>query len=911
MVLIGRASERQALERLISGARIGQSGVLVITGEPGVGKTALLDYAVDAATGMGLLRAVGSESEREVPFGGLLQLLRPALGLLDQIPEPQADALAAALALRPGRAGDRFAIGAGTLSLMCRYAEERPLAIVIDDLPDLDRPSAQAVAFAAHRLMADPIVLFATARSGEVTTLEADLPQLHLTGIDAAASGELLSAHSGENVPSELVLRLHHATSGNPLALIELADDLENLERRSPETPFPVSAALARSFSKRVGDLSVEARSTLLVAATAGADLRTVSRACLALGLDPATLAEAERALLTRVVDDRIEFRHPLIRLSVYSDAPPDLRRSVHRAVADALPPEQSDRRAWHLAESVLGPDADVAERLEKAAYAARDRSAHAVASAAYERAARLSPDDDQRLARFVSAAESAWLAGSGSRATALLDEVDTAGMPFGSRFLPEVRLRALELRGAIATRTGSLIDARDILLSAALEAPTADAEVRLLADAIYACFYLGDAPSALAMARQIESLEGAVTTARARAVGATAAGVGRILANEGGPDQLRGAVEMLVSTSDPHEDERRVPWLMIGPLFLRDAESGDETRRRIDGLRQEAAVGVLPFMLFNVARDEAATDRWPRAEATYAEGIRLARETGQTTDLAMSQAGLAWLLARQGRQDECRALIAEAMELSMARDVRLARIWLLFAMGDLELACGNPAGAVPHFEGLVALLGELGFSDPDLSPAADLVEALVHVGRADEARQVASGFMPVALAKARPWAVARAHRAIGLAGPDADLDAHFGAALTEHAQTLDGYETARTELAYGERLRRARRRSDARPHLRSALAIFEGLRAVTWADRAAAELEATGETARRSAEPNTSTLTPQELQISLLLAEGKTTREVAAALFLSPKTVEYHLRKVYTKLGIRSRTELVAALPR
>lgn len=909
-VLIGRQSERQALERLISAARIGQSGVLLITGEPGVGKTALLEDAVGKATGMGVLRAVGSESEREVPFGGLLQLLRPALDLLDQLPTPQADALAVALAMRPGTAGDRFAVGAATLSLICRYAEERPVAIVIDDLHLLDRPSAEAVAFAAHRLMADPIVLLATARSSELTDVEADLRQLSLTGISTAEAGELVSAHSSGNVSPALILRLHKATAGNPLALIELAGDIDRLERASPEMPFPVSEALARAYSERVGGLSEAAGAALVVVAAAGGDLRIVGRACDALRLDQEGLAEAEAAGLLRVVDDRVKFRHPLIRSAVYGDAAPELRRRVHRAVAESLPPEDVDRRAWHLAESVLGVDRTVADLLAQAAARARSRSAHAVASAAFERASSLSPDQGDRVGRCVAAADCAWLAGAGSRASALLDRADDlAGWPAADG-LPELRLRALELRGAIAVRTGSLVEARDILRAAAGEAATADATVLLLADAINACYYLGDATSALAVAQEIEGMQGEISTVLARSLGATAIGVARILANAGGVDQLRAAIRLLVPSNDLRDDERRFPWLMVGPLFLRDSVSGAELRKAVDDVRRRAAVGVLPFMLFHVARDEATTDRWTRAEATYTEAIRLARETGQSTDLAMSLAGLAWLLAPQGRAEECRAAIVEGMRICLARDIHLGRIWLLFAMGELEVAAGNPIGAAAHFEELDDLLRELGIDDPDLSPAPDLVGALIRTGRTDQATRVAHAYQSRALKKGRPWACARAERAIGLVSPDSDIDVHFAAALEFHAQTLDGYEAARTRLAYGERLRRARRRLDARPHLRSALATFEKLRATRWAELSAAELEATGESVPRREPSDVAVLTPQELQISLLLAEGRTTREVAAALFLSPKTVEYHLRKVYTKLGIRSRAELAAALP-
>jgi DNA-binding CsgD family transcriptional regulator len=895
-MLVGRESERRAIERLVAGARIGQSGVLVITGEPGVGKTALLDDAASFAAGMGLLRAAGSEPEREIPFGALHQLLRPALDQIDEIPPPQAQALSAALALGPGATGDRFAIGAATLSLLCRFAEDRPVAILLDDLQWFDRPSVDALTFAARRLMADPIVLLATSRTAE----PAELPQLPLSGIDLAAAGELVASHGPATVSAELVARLHRATAGNPLALIELAGAADR--PASPEVPLPVPATLVNAFAARARSLGEAGRSALTVVAVAGHDLRVVARACPRLGIDVDALAEAEAAGLIRIADGRVEFRHPLVRAAVYGDLTPELRRSIHGAVADSLGPHDADRRAWHLAEATLGPDARVAELLAQAATRAHDRSAHDVAAAALERAARLSPDVDRHTTLSVAAAESAWLAGSGPRAAALLDEI-------GVLTAPDDQLRALELRGAIAARTGSLTEARDIFRAAAKLSPDANARVMPLTDAVNASFYLGDATAALELAVEIEAQLAQTTTPRARGLGLVAAGTARILANRGGPALIREGVELLGAADPLRDDQRRVPWLLVALLFLRDSDTGDELRRIISEVRASAAVGALPYLLFHVARDEATTNQWVRAEATYDEALRLARETGQNTELAMCLAGLAWLQARLGRADHCRALVAEALPICRARDIHGGRIWSLFALGELELGLGDPRAALTHLEELATLLTTLELSDPDMSPAPELADAMARLGKRDDAWQIAQHYRSAATAKGQPWALARAERTIGILSPDTDIDTHFEAALGFHAHTLDGFETARTQLAYGARLRRARRRVEARPQLRAALTMFERLRATPWADLAAIELEATGEAIRRDTSTGVQTLTPQELQVSLLLAEGKTTREVAAGLFLSPKTVEYHLRKVYTKLGIRSRTELAAQL--
>ncbi|MFD4669755.1 AAA family ATPase [Lentzea sp. NPDC058450] len=876
---MGRDSERHRIERLVASARIGRGGALALTGEPGVGKTTLLRFAASCATGMTVVRAAGSVPEREIPFGGLHQVLRPALDRLTEIPAPQAQALSVALALSSGPAIDRFAVGAATLSLLCRFAEDRPLAVLLDDLHLVDRASVDALAFAARRVAADPIVLLATTRAPDPP-----LPTLALTGLDLATARDLVTSRSGPVSP-EHIARLHRATAGNPLALIELAGRRVDT---SPEAPLPVSAALAHEFAAQARSLGPAGQAAVLVAAVAGADLRVVAGV---LGAEVDALAEAESAGLVTIADGRVEFRHPLIRAAVYGDADPQRRRSIHRAVA-AVVGEGSDRHAWHLAEAVVGPDAEVAGLLVQAAVRAHDRSAHDVASAAYERAARLSPDLDRHAALCVSAAESAWLAGETRRSVALLDQAGPGS--------------AVELRAAIAARTGSLTEARDLCRVAAAAAGTPDAAVVLLADAVNACFYLGDTATGVALAHDIEARLALVTTPRAAGLGQMAAGVARILANLGGADQIRAAVELLTSSGLLREDRSRLSWLMIGPMFLRDADSGTELRRTVANARTEAAVGTLPALLFHVARDEATTDQWARAEATYDEATHLARETGQETDLAMCLAGRAWLQARLGNENRCRDLVAEALPLCRSRDIHIGRVWSLFALGELELGRGDPAKALVHLEELAGLLAELKLTDPDLSPAPELTDALVRLHRRDEAVPIAERFRDEAAAKGQPWSMARAERTSGVLGED--FETHFEASLRYHERTLDEFETARTHLAYGARLRRARRRADARPHLHAALETFERLRAARWADLAAVELGATGETIKRRDEEET--LTPQELQVSLLLAEGKTTREVAAALFLSPKTIEYHLRKVYTKLGIRSRAELADRLP-
>jgi DNA-binding CsgD family transcriptional regulator len=433
---------------------------------------------------------------------------------------------------------------------------------------------------------------------------------------------------------------------------------------------------------------------------------------------------------------------------------------------------------------------------------------------------------------------------------------------------------------------------------------------VLLFADAILACFFLADTAGVLDAAAAIDRLTGRTVTERARLVGALAGGVAEVLAGRGGPDRIRAAVRQVAPAAPVADDPRVVPWLVVGPLFLRESGTGrDLVRTVVDSLRRRGVLGGLPFLLFCIGRDHATTNRWDLGASTYAEGIHLAREAGHTADLAGCLAGLAWLEARQGREPECRAHAEEAAALCRPRHIALFQCWSLFALGELELALGRPDAAIDQFGRLEDLLAELGLADVDLSPAPELVDALVRVGRDSEAQQAADRYASRAAAKGQPWALARAARALALTSPDADIDRHFGAALEHHARTLDSFELARTQLCHGSRLRRARRRTEARPPLRAALATMEALGAVPWADQAAGELRATGETAQRRDAAAADRLTPQELQVARMLAGGRTTREAAAALFLSPKTVEYHLRHVYVKLGIRSRAELTGAL--
>ena len=903
-MLLGREQERHAIGVALAQAQDGVSATLALVGEPGIGKTALLDHAADQAAGMHVLRARGIESEAQIPFASLLELVRPALGMLDRIPEPHAAVLEGAFALRPGIAQERFAVGAATLSLLAVYAEQAPVAVLVDDAHWLDGSSAQALLFAFRRLVADPIAVLLAVREGELSLLDgADLPAIRVGGLTRDQAATLLPALSADTAG-----RLHDATAGNPLALLELSSDIEDLVLAPAGAPLLISANISSAFLRRAEKLDDGARRALALAATSDhGDLSVLARAATALGIDLSSLTAAESAGLITLRGGAVEFRHPLARSAIYAGAPADQRRDAHRALAGALPDRDVDRRAWHLATAAVGPDDAASAALEQAGARGFDRSAYATAAAAFERAARLAVDPERRSSLLLRAADAGWHAGLADLAGTLLEEAR------GSTGDAVKLLDIDHLAGRIAVRRGPVMLGYEIL-SAAAERATPELAVAMLCEAASACFYAGNPAEMLVATERARAALPDNASTRDRFLTATSLGMARILGGDGaaGADAMHEAVALAETSAELRDDLLLLPWLPLGPLFLRESDAGRSLlEHALTTARAHAALGVLPFVLNLLARDEAATDRWAIAEATYREAIALARETGQQTDLAIGLSGLASLLARRGRETECRLCAAEALHRCRELGAHLNEVWATAALGELELGLGDAGAAAVQFEHQRALLHELGITDVDLSPAAELVDAYLRLGRADEAGRVTRRFAADAVAKGQPWSRARALRCEGLIAEGAEIEDCFERAMEQHAQTLDAFETALTRLAYGERLRRARNRVRAREQLRAALDTFERLDARPWADRARAELAATGETLRRRDPSTIDELTPQELQIALHLAGGKTTRETAAAVFLSPKTVEYHLRHVYQKLDIHSREELAQALAR
>jgi DNA-binding CsgD family transcriptional regulator len=601
--------------------------------------------------------------------------------------------------------------------------------------------------------------------------------------------------------------------------------------------------------------------------------------------------------------DGRLEFCHPLARSAIYGGAEVDRRRAVHRALADALPDSDADRRAWHLALAALGPDEAASSALAQAASRARERSAYEVASSAFERAALLAAHGERRADLLFGAADTAWLGGQPERALTLLDETERAD---GSTPLAH---RVARLRGEIVLRRGPLHEGRLALVAAAERAAgeRPDDAVAMLAEAALGAFYEADAAAVRACGERAAELAAGRTDERTRFLAQLTEGMALILGGEGerGAAAIRAGMATIERLGEL-ADARLLVWAALGPLWLREAETGRELVDRASAAaRAESAVGVLPHLLGYVSLAHVASDRWAEAQAGFDEAVRLARETGQRVVLAAALARLAWLEARLGREASCRAHVAEALAVSRELDVALCEIWSLLALGELELVLGNAVEAVAALEEGRASVARCGVDDVDLQPAPELVELQLRLGRPGAAAALAEEYAVAAAVKGQPWALARAARTRGLVSHDDAFAACFDEALDFHDRTPDVFERARTLLAYGERLRRAGRRSEARERLRAALEVFEELGAAAWAERVRTELAATGETARRRESASLDELTPQELQISLLLAEGKTTREAAAALFLSPKTIEYHLRNAYRKLAIHSRDEL------
>ena len=909
-MLLGRERELFAIDQSLAAARLGRSGRLVIRGDPGIGKTALLEYAAEQAGSMRLLSARGVEFEADVPFAGLSELLQPALDRLDRLPPFHAVALRSSLGLGPRTEPDRLIIGAAALGLISAYADEAPLLITIDDAQWLDRASSEAIGFVARRLVADPVAVVIAVREGEESPLlAAGLPELKLAGLDAQSAATLLSRAGSTAVSADVARKLVEATGGNPLALLELGPEANRMPI-APHDNLPVATSVERAYLRRAAGLSEGARRVLLLIATSGTlEAGQIRRAATSMGLNPEAVEEAEAAaLLVAQRGGHIEFVHPLARASIYHSASPVDRRAAHRALAEVMTAsDDPDRRAWHLAGAAAGWDGAAAGALEAAARRARESSGYAAAARAWAESARLTEDGVLRSERLYQAADNAWLGGRADDAEESLR---------AARSLADAGLRAAidTLSGHIAMRRGAVAEGYRTLVAAAEAIEPGDRlkAIRILADAAISTFGAGNPNEMLPAAQRALELLRPDDPPETGIFAHVAYGALAIIAGSGddGPRHLHMTVPLFERLPDDGTDPLILLCAGVTGLFLREAEAGrDLLDHALVQARDRAPTAALPVVLFFLARDAFATNRWPLARALYEDAMRVARETAQLTWLAGQVSGLAWLNALEGRAEECRSAAAEGLQLSETFGMGLYKAWTMIALGLVELGLGHAEQALRHLTECSDFLQQTSINDPDLSPAPDAVEALIRLGRESEARLVAEGYAAAAEAKRQPFALARATRALAMLADDQHFAGLFEVALRHHESTLDSFERARTQLHYGERLRRTRKRVEARKQLRAAQRAFDELGAVPWSERAGSELEASGETARIRDDRFRRQLTPQELQVALTLAEGTTTREAAARLYLSPKTVEYHLRHVYDKLEIRSRDELRAAL--
>jgi tetratricopeptide (TPR) repeat protein len=869
-VLYGRTVEQSVIDDLLAGASVGRSGVLVIRGDPGIGKTALLDYAARRAdvaagpegAGMRVIRVRGVESEAELPFAGLHLLLRPALDHLPALPQTQQDALGAALGLRRAGPYDRFLVGVAVLSLLAELAEDRPLVCLVDDAHWLDRASASALEFAARRLDAEGIAIIFAARDQHAEFPISGLRVLRLRGLDPASAAALLADHAG-GLGSTTRSRILAEARGNPLGLIELPAAYLAAPPALPTVGWPGSTTVAltgrlqQAFEGQIRRLPADTQTILLASASEDSgDLGVLLDAAAALGVGAAALGRAEQAGLIGIADRTVTFRHPLVRAALYHGATLGQRLAVHRALAGALRgPADADRRAWHLAAAATGPDEQVAAELERTAGEARARSGYAAAVAAYERAAQLGTDPAARPGRLAAAAEASVEAGDLDHARTLAARAAplTTDPVVGAR-LAYVRARADVAQGRLPAAHRLLVEGAGQI--AGLDAPQA---TRMLAYAMHVAYYAGD--------RELVS----DTACRLTAVGGSLA--------EPFTPYVQPMLRLDVQAAErPCEDLPRLADLVAQARHSRSGDPYDLTMIAIAALvtgripdardllgtliadaRTAGRIGWLPSVLTCLAQALLLDGRHCDALACATEGIQIARDTGQPQWAGDLDGIMAYLAAVEGDQDRCGQLADAALAEPANAFTSTARTWVHWALGLLDLGRGHPDTALVQLETIWQ--GPARFHVSALRSVPDLVEAAVRVGQPDQAAGPLARFSDWARQACVPALEALAGRCRALLEAGQDAEQHYLTALKLH----DGpFDQARTQLLYGAWLRRARRKSDARTQLRAAVETLDRIHAASWADQARAELTAADATAPRTDWASAPRLTPQELQLTL-----------------------------------------------
>ncbi|GIE99838.1 ATP-binding protein [Paractinoplanes rishiriensis] len=883
-MLVGRFAERSRLQRLIADAKDGRSRSLVLRGEAGIGKTALLDYTAGIAEGLRVLRVAGIESEAEIPYAGLHLLFSRFAGRFDALPKPQADALRAALGASSA-AGERLLIGAAVLSLLSDLAQDGPVVCLVDDAHWFDQSSIDALLFAVRRLHADPVAMIFAVRDHDRPVPAAGVDSLALGRLDRTAAERLLA--SVRTLPGDVVQRVLDESGGNPLAIVELSA----ADASTPMVPLPARGRLEEHFRGLVRALPDRTRQALLIAAAdERSRVHSVTDAAARLGLAAADLEPAERSTLVRVTAGTVQFRHPLIRAAAYQDASLAQRITAHRALAAALSGDP-DRRAWHLAAAATGTDDAAAAELEQAAHRATARGGPAGAVRAWERAAQLSGDPADRARRLIGAARAAYDAGRLDRAA----ELASSGAALTGR--PVERAAAGLVLAQVAYERDSPAEASARALDAVAPILTIDPDgaVGMLIEATWCARDAADPGLLARCAGLVRSMTGdrsplldALAGFTDLLRGDTGAAVTpvRALLQAAADGRVNGSVEQMLTG-------------FLGVLTGADAAAAALLDRHVAALRGQGALGWLPYAVEPLAFAQLVTGRFREAQAGVAQGLALAGELGLGMQAVVLTSISAWLAAVRGDDDTCRE--QARLVLADTRQHRMATAQATWALALLDLTAGDPAAAADRLEAVCQ--GPPG-RDVPVRAVADHVEAAVQTGDDDRARR----YLPTLTAWAEHTgsAPARALRlrceALLARGPDA-------AACFEKALAVDGrspYDQARTHLAYGQWLRRHRRPTSARAQLKLALEAFDTTGAQGWRQRVRAEFTALGDPPPDTpASDGAGLLTPQELEVVRRAAAGLSNREIAAELFLSPRTVGYHLYKAYPKLGVARRSQL------
>jgi DNA-binding CsgD family transcriptional regulator len=909
--LLGRSGEQETLRRLVANVHGGQSAVLVLQGETGVGKTELLRYLIRAATGFTVARAVGVESEMELAFAGLHQLCAPMLGRLRSLAAPQRRALSVAFGLAAGDNPDRFLVALAVLSLMAETSEKRPLLCVVDDAQWLDRASAQVLGFVGRRLLAESVALVFAVRQPDAEL--AGLPELEVGGLRDEYARALLATVIPGRLDESVSARIVEETRGNPLALLELYRRLGPAELAGgfalPDTG-DLPRRIEDQYIERLGEFPPGTqRMILLAAADPVGDTALVFRAARLLGLGPDAVNPAVAADLLSV-GAHVRFRHPLVRSAVYRAATARDRRAAHDALATATDPgTDPDRRAWHRAHATAGPDETVAGELIGSAGRALRRGGVAAAAAFWERAVVLTPDPGERAARALEAAGAKYQAGDFEAAQALLAAAEVGPLSELNHALVQ-RMRA---QVAFALRRGS--DAPPLLLRAAQRLEELDAGLarQTYLEALVAAVYVGrlaHGQDVLEIARAAAALpaeEGPAEQGPAEQ-GPAGDGLLRGLAVRLADGYTAAAPLLSEALRRYRAQPQELDWLCVaGTMVAMDLWDDQAWFELATGqvrlARANGTLSWLPFALDYLAEIQIQAGELSAATALLAEGERIDPGSRAATLPYVSLLLAAWRGDAPAAAERTEHMVQGARDRGEGAALTVAeyaRAVLYNGLGDYRLAA-EAAERASATDELV------------ISPWAlyELVEAAVRSDQTDLATGAARRLSEIAAASGTDWALGAAARSRALLADGRAADELYGEALGRLGRTRMAAHLARARLCYGEWLRRQNRRVEARSQLRPAYEAFTSMGAQGFAERARRELVATGEKVRKRSGDTQADLTPQEAEIAQLARDGLTNAQIGAQLFIGARTVEWHLRKVFGKLDIGSRRELDGALRR